>query len=133
MKLVSGSTSPTTRRLEYPYSYDSASKFNPIQYILVPIQKETFLKINLFLFFQSWSADGERRAWSIECFINTIIGVQSVFDSTALHVTSAAFVSTIEKHLAISAFPNWIQLNESLDIFTKEKQPDLSQKQIMSI
>lgn len=27
-KSFSGSTSPTTRRLEYPYSYDSASKFN---------------------------------------------------------------------------------------------------------
>ena len=40
-QLVSGSTSPTTRRLEYPYSYDSASKWNLWHFFSFRMKSET--------------------------------------------------------------------------------------------
>lgn len=96
-KTVSGSTSPTARRLEYPYSYDSASKcqfsfglFTPLYIFYFNLQM--FVPFLIF----SWFADGERWARPIECNVNTISCIISIFNSTALHVTSAAFLADIE-------------------------------------
>lgn len=90
---VSGSTSPTSRRLEYPYSYDSVSKLNCRIDRFAKIIKQILIggKISQIVFC-SWSTDGKRWAWSIECIVNTIGCFVTIFDSTALYIT----VTTIE-------------------------------------
>lgn len=55
--LVSGSTSPTARRLDYPYSYDSASKFSSYENNFSD-EKDTVwenLCQILFVYFYSWN------------------------------------------------------------------------------
>lgn len=70
--------------------------FSDLKILLVSLSNN---KPSLFLFCprQSWSTNGERGAWSTECFVNAVIGVESVFDPAALHVTGAAFFATLEK------------------------------------
>lgn len=61
---VSGSTSPTARRLDYPYSYDSPSEYK-ITFSFLDWNLRFFPKIFLTFFIfrhNSWSTDGERRA-----------------------------------------------------------------------
>lgn len=83
----------------------------------IPLKiKKRNISVNVvfcFASYFSWSADGKRRARSIECNIDTNGCVITVFDSTALHVTSAAFVTTIRFKILFAY---------SLCIISKHKQ-----------